>query len=374
MPLVVQFSILVQKLNAQFCMLQGGGGGKTVDLTEGQVTSIKVEVCAEDGSTIKNYFIHATRLSASDASLTDIKYSTGEISPQFAANIQNYTLSVPFSSSSIEITPLAADKKTSLKLNGSENLKEEIQLNFGETQVDIEVTSPDKTSTKLYTLIVCKEQLLRPVSFIDQKLKAINECPVCLGVLYRPKSIAGSKSGHLFCKSCIDELTRTSKVDPLDDTPLTGEWRTDAFEHEKSLSLAEVHCVFAHWGCNEKFKLCDLGSHAVKCECQPVMIEKSSELVQAKDKEIKAKDCCSPCPDCTRPVRPSELEVHKTYMCTSKATSTAVQHKAEVRAWEKKLHQETGEKSADKLVVTAEKFEKNYLNNLPKHGKYCDCV
>lgn len=191
--------------------------------------------------------------------------------------------------SSIELTPLAADKKTSLTINGSENLKEEIQLNFGETKVDIEVTSPDKTSTKVYTVTVCKEQLLRHVVFVDQQAKANNECPICLGVLYRPKSIAGSKTGHVFCKSCIDELTRTSKQDPLDDTPLVGEWRVDEFDLEKTQSSADVHCVFAHWGCSDKTKLCDLGGHAIQCACRPVMIEKSLEMVPAKDVETKAK-------------------------------------------------------------------------------------
>lgn len=218
-----------------------------------------------------------------------MKYPKGELSPQFSADIQNYTLSVPSSLSSIELTPLAADKNTSLKINGSENLKEEIPLNFGETKVDIEVTSPDKSSTKIYTIIICKEQLLRPVSFVEPQVKVKYECPVCLGAVYRPKSILGSKGGHVFCKSCIDELTRTSKQDPLDDTPLVGEWRVDDFDFEKSQSSAEVQCVFAHWGCSEKMKLSDLGSHANLCEYRPVVVEKSLELVPSKDADSKSK-------------------------------------------------------------------------------------
>ena len=31
--------------------MQGGDGGRTVDLAEGKVTSIKIEVSAEDGTT-----------------------------------------------------------------------------------------------------------------------------------------------------------------------------------------------------------------------------------------------------------------------------------------------------------------------------------
>lgn len=67
---------------------------------------------AEDGSTIKNYFIHVTRLSASDASLSELKLSIGLLSPNFASNITSYSTFVPFSCSSVEITPAVADKKT----------------------------------------------------------------------------------------------------------------------------------------------------------------------------------------------------------------------------------------------------------------------
>ena len=120
-------------------LFQGSGGGKTVPLKEGEVTSVKIEVTAEDGSTNKNYFVHVTRLSASDASLTDLKLSVSvNLCPDFASNIKNYSTSVPFSCSSVEVTPIFADKKTLVKVNGV-NSKEPIALNYGETIVEIEV-------------------------------------------------------------------------------------------------------------------------------------------------------------------------------------------------------------------------------------------
>lgn len=103
--------------------LQGSGGGKTVPLKEGEVTPVKIEVTAEDGSTIKNYFIHVTRLSASDASLSELKLSVGLLSPNFASKITNYSAFVPFSCSSVEVTPAVADKKTAeqlLQITGSQ--------------------------------------------------------------------------------------------------------------------------------------------------------------------------------------------------------------------------------------------------------------
>ena len=46
---------------------------KTVFLMDGEITSIKVEVTVELGRTVKNYFIHVTLLSSSDASLSGLK-------------------------------------------------------------------------------------------------------------------------------------------------------------------------------------------------------------------------------------------------------------------------------------------------------------
>ena len=55
-------------------------------------------------------------------------------------------------------------------------------------------------------------------------------------------------------------------------------------------------------------------------------------------------------------------------MCPAKHTKTASQHKVELRAWEKKLRQETSEKSVDKLVQTAKDQINLYIKNLPQHG------
>ena len=57
-------------------------------------------------------------------------------------------------------------------------------------------------------------------------------------------------------------------------------------------------------------------------------------------------------------------------MCTSKHANPGTKHKSEMRVWEKKLQQETNEKSADKLVKTAEEQIQECFKVLPQHGKF----
>lgn len=56
-------------------------------------------------------------------------------------------------------------------------------------------------------------------------------------------------------------------------------------------------------------------------------------------------------------------------MCTTKHLNTATKHKAEIRTWEKKLQQDTSDKSVDKLVMTANEQVKECFKVLPQHGE-----
>ena len=80
-------------------------------------------------------------------------------------------------------------------------------------------------------------------------------------------------------------------------------------------------------------------------------------------------EACKGCPDCNRSVRLFEMEEHQTFLCTSKHPISALKHKAEIRVWEKKLHQETNERSIEKLIGMADKQIKECFKVLPQHGK-----
>ena len=70
-------------------VLQGNKGSKVVELAEGKVTEIDIEVSAEDG-TIGHYIIKIKRLSGKDASLQSLGVNKGTITPKFDSETDEY--------------------------------------------------------------------------------------------------------------------------------------------------------------------------------------------------------------------------------------------------------------------------------------------
>ena len=173
-----------------------------------------------------------------------------------------------------------------IKGNESEGI---VGLNFGESLVKVEVTSPDGSNQQTYTLLITRSKIPRAINFLEEKYQSKFTCPVCLGILYRPKSMKHYDVKHTFCKSCIDELTRTSKHNPLDGSPLKRDWRMEQYDVDEDLSSQTVFCVYKHWGCSATLKLCELGYHVKHCDFRPFVVEKSEEMVPLKDLEEKSK-------------------------------------------------------------------------------------
>lgn len=246
-----------------------------------------IEVTAEDG-TAKKYLINAKRLSSSDASLSNITLSSGILSPPFNSNHTVYSVIVPYHVSSLEVKPTVADKATSMVVRDNPEVKP-VGLNYGETAIFIDVTSPDKTTLKTYRLLALRMKIPWPLCLTDAKITYNYSCPVCLGQFHCPKSIRETEPKHKFCKCCIEELTRTTKQNPLNEKPLTGDWLVNEEILEQELSAQTVLCVYSRYGCQEKPKLMELGLHMKQCEYQLCFIEKSEELSASKEVEEKMK-------------------------------------------------------------------------------------
>lgn len=67
-------------------------------------------------------------------------------------------------------------------------------------------------------------------------------------------------------------------------------------------------------------------------------------------------------------VRSAEIENHKVNMCCAKLGKEDTLPKVSLRQWERRLQQETSEKSVDAIVKNAKEQEKLYFQSLQMFG------
>ncbi|CAG2195510.1 unnamed protein product [Mytilus edulis] len=316
---------LTSDTGASYC-ISGSDGGKDVPLKEGQITDIKIEVTSED-CTIKNYFIHAKRLSAKDATLSDLKLSDGDLSPEFSDNVFEYSCLLPCNSDKVTVTPIAPDPKNAV-LVCKEKPGTSTPLNVGETNLQIEVTSADGSNKQTYSLDIIRKPLPRYVKITDDNLAQQYECPISLSSLYRPITIKANDEKHTYSAPNIDAFTRTSKIDPLSGIPLTGEWRIVDYDLDKKMANAQSCIPLTYGGTSETKKYSELGS----------IIDKTN-------------------------VAPKPLDVKDMF----KDVTAPLNHTVQVRKWEKQMQQCFDD--LDDLKKGGEEFIQEYYKSLPKPGE-----
>ena len=199
---------------------------------------------SEDGSNNKTYTIKAKRLSASDASLSSLKLSSGHLSPTFSPEVlvTNYTVTIPSFVTELKLDASVADTKSTVILENGD-ISTFQQLNFGDTCFLLKVTSPDGSSQQQYKVCAMREHVGRSTQPVDRKSAFTMECPICLNLVYRPRAIANSKHCCVFCAPCIAVVTRTNKIDPVDETPLEGDWLVEKPDVEVKVSELDVHSL-----------------------------------------------------------------------------------------------------------------------------------
>ena len=99
-----------------------------------------------------------------------------------------------------------------------------------------------------YVINVIRKQLPRHVKLSDPVLAMQFEDPISLSTLYRPITVRNSDPKHTFSAPIIDELTKTSKFDPINDLPLDPEWRVEDFAVDKKLSAATASIPLTYGG------------------------------------------------------------------------------------------------------------------------------
>jgi trimeric autotransporter adhesin len=136
-----------------------GSPSGAIPLAVGQ-TTITVVVTAQDGVTTRTFTVSVTRAPSSNANLSGLALSSGNLTPAFASGVTTYTASVVYSVTGLTVTPTASDAAAVVRVNGtpvtSGSPSAAISLAAGENVITVLVTAPDGATTQTYTVTVTR--------------------------------------------------------------------------------------------------------------------------------------------------------------------------------------------------------------------------
>ena len=122
-----------------------------VSLAVGENT-ITVVATSVDKETTRTYTVKVTRISASDASLSDLSLEGATLSPAFSSGTTAYTASVANDDTETMVTATATNSGvTATVIPGGT-----VNLATGDNIIRVVVASVDGTQTKTYTVTVTK--------------------------------------------------------------------------------------------------------------------------------------------------------------------------------------------------------------------------
>lgn len=218
--------------------LQEADSSRSVKLIEGKTINVYITVTAEDGKSTKTYTVSVRRLGADDATLAQLEVSAGVLRPLFSPLVTLYSCYLPCSVESLSLRAKPEDASMKLSMKDGSPVST-VHLNPGRTLVELAVHSASGKGTTLYSISVVKSRLPTTV-----QLKTSNsgfECAVCCGIVHCPCRIKSSP--YIYCQPCLEELTRTNKMDPFTGDRLEDEnWLVRDEECETRLAKEEATC------------------------------------------------------------------------------------------------------------------------------------
>ncbi|OPY63605.1 MAG: Cadherin-like beta sandwich domain protein [Pelotomaculum sp. PtaU1.Bin065] len=136
-----------------------GDCSRTVDLAEGN-NLVTVAVTAADGATARTYTLNVKRAASEghNADLSGLAVAGYDLDPAFDAATYAYTVNIPNSVSSVDITATTAETAATLQINNAAAVSGVAQtvsgLAEGDNQVPVQVTAADGTTVQTYTITV----------------------------------------------------------------------------------------------------------------------------------------------------------------------------------------------------------------------------
>lgn len=225
---------------------------------------LTIEVTSEDG-TVKKYFIDCSRLSASSATLKSITFTDVQLEPTFETDVFEYETvlnSVPYTQLEAHFSYEIFDPSCVVKVTSNNQIVEKTDdsgllcavLNYGFTEINLNVTSPDKSNIQDYKIQIVKNTAPRLASFINTKDGQLYEDPISLAPIYCAFKI--NKTGYSL--PFIDLFQKISSSDQLNEISLSVDENQQAskltlFNHmslENSISNALVRVPMINGACS----------------------------------------------------------------------------------------------------------------------------
>ena len=345
---------------------------------------VEVVVTAEDGKTNKTYAILTRRLSANDATLAQLDVLSSSLHPPFSPLVTQYECNLPCSVSNLSLRVKTEDDKMSVSMKDGSPVGT-VQLNPGRTIVELSVRSVNDENTTTYSITVIKNRLLPTLQLKEGDGYAF-ECSACCNVAHQPSRVRGGS--QLYCRVCLEELTRTNKVDPFTGRKLDQEegWLQPDLDCETELAKQTASCVTASGSLDGTVQ--QMGS---KLLAERIKAEKIEEVLFKEYNYSKVQlyirldssvvilfvlffgtfllnQPTDPCPECSKKVPAQDMPLHKDMLCAAKHSVTLPKTEVKARPWEKKLVDESCGSDVKALLQKAKEWEIKYIQSLSKYG------
>lgn len=106
------------------------------------------------------------------------------------------------------------------------------------------------------------------------------EDPLSLSTLYCPITIKNSQPKHTYSAPIINHLTKTNKVDPLNEQPLPLDWRTEDCAIEVKMADCLAKIPLGDGTFTEEMKLSELLTRGKEI-CGKISIKVSIKLIKS---------------------------------------------------------------------------------------------
>ncbi|MGI4022887.1 MAG: MBG domain-containing protein [Janthinobacterium lividum] len=123
--------------------------------------------------------ITVTKAANTDVTLNTLILNNGTLTPAFTSSNPNYTVQVPYTTASINLTATANDANASIRINNamavSGSATALVALNVGSNPVNVAVTAHDGISRQTYTVTVTREKAPQTITFAALATKTFGD-------------------------------------------------------------------------------------------------------------------------------------------------------------------------------------------------------